>query len=148
MIGLLAAIVAACSSGPSLEEAGSILVRDGNAVMAWDNWVDESITNVGSRDVYCSDDSGFKRVFTATGELPTLNPDPDNKLDGAARQIGARFAERGYLPDISSLDQSDLTDVRTIVWLKESAGLRFFFTLTLPSDTRISAHIKGETSCG
>jgi hypothetical protein len=147
VIGLLAvAAAAACSDGLSLQEAGSMLVADGNAVMAWDDWVDESITNVASRDVPCGD-SGFKRVFTATGQLPTLDPDPDNKLDGATRLVGAEFSGRGYLPDVSNLDQSDLTDVRTIVWIKEPAGLRFFFTLTLPSDTRISVHIKGETSC-
>ncbi|MEO3854954.1 hypothetical protein ABGB08_08605 [Acrocarpospora sp. B8E8] len=103
------------------------------------------ITNAATSDVSC--DGGLKRVFTATGQLPTLNPDPDNKLDGAERQLGARFTERGYLPDISGPDQSDLIDSRTIVWVKEAAGLWFSITITLPSDTRIAVQLNGETNC-
>ncbi|MEO3860525.1 hypothetical protein [Acrocarpospora sp. B8E8] len=149
LIGLLAVVAATgCTSGPSLQEASAQLAADGQAVMAWDDWVDDSIdiTNAATSDVSCGE-GGLKRVFTATGQLPAIAPDPDSEFDIAARSIGARFAERGYDPDISGPDQSDLIDSRTIVWVKEAAGLRFSFTMTLPSDTRIAVQINGETNC-
>ncbi|GAA0441483.1 hypothetical protein Acor_72630 [Acrocarpospora corrugata] len=148
LTGLLAAVAAAgCSAGPSLEEAGARLAADGRHVMAWDDWVDESvqITNPATTDVPCGDGK-FKRVFTAAAELPTLNPDPDNKLDGATRQIGFSFAERGYLRDVSGPSQADVIPTRTIVWVNK-AGLRFSGIISLPSDTRIAAQITGETQC-
>ncbi|GAA1007361.1 hypothetical protein Aple_018070 [Acrocarpospora pleiomorpha] len=149
LVGLLAVVAATgCSSGLSLQEAGAQLAADGKAVMAWDDWVDESIniTNTAASDVPCGDGK-VKRVFTAVGQLPTLNPDPDNKLDGATRDIGYSFAERGYERDVSGPSQADVLPTRTIVWVKEAAGLRFSFTVSLPSDTRIAAQINGETRC-
>ncbi|GIH29407.1 hypothetical protein Aph01nite_77170 [Acrocarpospora phusangensis] len=146
LIGLLVVMAAGCTSGPSLQEAGAQLAADGNAVMAWDDWVDERVTNAATSDVSCGDGT-FKRVFTATGQLPTLDADPDSKLDGATRQIGFSFAERGYERDTTGPGQADDVSSRTVVWIKEETGLRFSFTVTLPSDKRIAAQIDGETRC-
>ncbi len=114
--------------------------------MAWDDWVDERTTNPATIDVRCGS-GGSKRMFTATGQLPTLNPDPDKKLDTASTQIEARFEERGYLPDLTVPDQSDVIDSRTIGMVKKEPRLRFSVTMTLPSETRIAVEISGETEC-
>lgn len=137
----LAFLAAACGESP--EVAGAQLAKDGKAVMAWDWWTNKRVTETAQRDVGCEDDK-VKRVFAATAELPTSNPDADNTLDVASRLIGARLSEVRY--ELSLVpDQRDSTDGRLLTYTKD--GLRFTVMLTLPSETAIHVTLQGETDC-
>lgn len=141
LVLVLALTAAACGESP--EVAGAQLAKDGEAVMAWDRWTNKRVTETAQRDVACGDGE-IKRVFAATAELPTSNPDADNTLDVASRSIGARLSEVHYEP-VSALDQADRTDRRQLTYTKD--GLSFTAILTLPSENAIKVELQGATTC-
>ncbi|WP_283133564.1 hypothetical protein [Rhizohabitans arisaemae] len=112
----LVALVAACTSGPTLDEAAAELQKDLRRFETDDVFKNElaafKVVEQPDRDIPCGD-GRFKRVFAATAE-DGGTPLTPNDLYGAQRIMESTLALFGYevTYDMNQLERLDGRDIR------------------------------------
>lgn len=130
---LAAVVVTACSSAPTVDEAGEQLAGDGAAILEWadDMAIGEGeILENATNDLPC-DDGDLRRELHAWVVLPEdnrfLSGDDDDALDAALNDLGTMFtaAVAGLGYDFQGVgdDADDLVERRRD-FVKESPPLR------------------------